>query len=347
MALIHDESDLRRAAVRDFLGGGRPLAVIEVPGEDLRERMRREVLAGLADPVRPFIPPTYLYDARGSDLYEQITALPEYYPTRTEARLLEQIAPLLAELVPARQLVELGSGSSAKTCLLLDAFQASGKPLTYVPIDISRTMLAASAERLVQAYPGMRVLALAAPFEEALALLPACTERLVVFLGGTLGNFTPEQQAAFFARLREAMPPGNHLLLGFDLRAHAGKPASVIHDAYNDAAGVTAAFNLNLLARLNRELGADFQLATWRHRAAYVRPEHQIEMVLESQRDQEVRVAGQVFRFPAGAGILSEISRKFDPEELAHWLEGRGFATRACWMDAQERFGLMLLRRRD
>ena len=345
MPLSGFEARSRQAAARDFLDGSDPLALIEVPGEDLRERMRREVLEGLSDPVRPMIPPTYLYDARGSELYEQITALPEYYPTRTEARLLEQVAPMLAAGVPATQLVELGSGSSMKTRLLLDAFHGGARRLTYVPIDISRAMLMETSERLVAAYPGMRVLALSAPFDEALALLPPCEQRLVAFLGGTLGNFTPEQQEAFFKMLGEAMAPGSHLLLGFDRRAHAGKSASVIQVAYDDAQGVTAAFNLNLLTRLNRELGATFRVDRWRHRARYVEETHQIEMVLESLVDQDVRVAGHVFRFRAGEGILTEISRKFDPEELASWLAERGFALQACWMDPEERFGLMLLKR--
>ena len=188
-------------------------------------------------------------------------------------------------------------------------------------------------------------MAIAAPFDEALALLPACEERLVLFLGGTLGNFTPEQQEGFFAALRRAMPPGNTFLLGFDRRAHAGKPVSVLHAAYNDAQGVTALFNENLLIRLNRELGANFDPAGWRHRASYEVPEHQIEMVLESQVDQEVRVAGKRFAFRAGEGILTEISRKFDPAELSAWLAERGFEPRACWHDPRDQYGLLLLRR--
>jgi len=345
MPLSHFEARSRRAAVKDFLDGHEPLAVIALPGEDLKDRMRREVLEGLSAPVRPQISPTYLYDARGSELYERITALPEYYPTRTEARLLEQIAPMLAAGVSATQLVELGSGSSAKTRLLLDAFHGASRRLTYVPIDISQEMLAETAERLVAAYPGLRVLALAAPFDEALALLPPCEHRLVAFLGGTLGNFTPEQQEAFFERLGAVMGAGNHLLLGFDRRDNAGKPPSLIEAAYNDAQGVTAEFNLNLLTRLNRELGADFEVGRWRHRARYVEAQQQIEMLLESRIDQDVRVAGRVFRFRAGEGILTEISRKFDPEELAAWLAIRGFALQTCWMDPDERFGLMLLRK--
>ncbi len=333
-----------RATVRDFLSAETPaLRIIEALGADLRERMRREVLAGLGDPFRSGIPSTYFYDQTGSELYEQITALPEYYPTRTEASLLRQIAPRLADSIPARQMVELGSGSSAKTRLLLDAFHAGESPLTYVPIDVSRGMLRDIAGQLVEAYPGMRVLGLAAQFDDALDLLPLSDDRLVLFLGGTLGNFTPLRQDAFFAGLRRAMRPGNHLLLGFDRRAHPGKPASVIHAAYNDAHGVTAQFNLNLLTRLNRELEADFRLACWQHRAFYNAAEHQIEMVLESTTDQAVRVAGQLFFYKAGESILTEISRKFDPDELASWLARQGFVTRACWMDEREVYGLMLV----
>ncbi len=346
MAVSGTPEPVLRSAVRDFLASDSPrVRVIEVPVGDLRERMRQDVLAGLDDPVMPSIPPTYFYDAEGSTLYEQITRLPEYYPTRTEARLLRRIVPCLADILEVKELVELGSGSSAKTRVILDAFQASDRPLTYIPIDISRTILRRTANTLAHAYPALRVLGLAAPFEDALSLLPPKPDRLLLFLGGTLGNFSATAQDAFFTALSGAMVPGNHLLLGFDRRAHAGKPVSVIEAAYNDRQGVTARFNVNLLTRLNRELGADFRVERWRHRALYNVSEHQIEMWLDSQADQTVHLAGRTYRFRAGEGILTEISRKFDPEELAASLAGQGLVMRACWMDARESYGLLLLRR--
>jgi dimethylhistidine N-methyltransferase len=346
MAVSGKPEPVLRSAVRDFLASDSPrVRVIEVPVGDLRERMRQDVLEGLDDPVMPSIPPTYFYDAEGSKLYEQITRLPEYYPTRTEARLLSQIVPCLAEMLEVKELVELGSGSAAKTRVILDAFRAGDRPLTYIPIDISRTMLRRTAENLAQSYPALRVLGLAAPFEDALSLLHPQPDRLLLFLGGTLGNFSPAAQDAFFTALSGAMAPGNHLLLGFDRRAHAGKPEHVIAEAYNDRQGVTARFNANLLARLNRELGADFRLERWRHRAIYNASEHQIEMWLDSQADQTVHLADRSYCFRAGAGILTEISRKFDPEELAAALAIRGLVMRACWMDDRETYGLLLVRR--
>lgn len=334
------------SAARDFLAADSPrVAVLESPSESLLARMRRDVLEGLADPRSRAIPPIYFYDAKGSALYEAITALPEYYLTRKEAALLRQVAPLLADTLPVTELVELGSGSSTKTRILLDAFREGDRPLTYIPIDVSRDFLRSVAEALVEEYPGLRVLGIAAPFEDALALLPPAEGRLFLFLGSTLGNFSPPQQEAFFFQLRQAMRPGNYLLLGFDLRAHGRKQGSFIRAAYDDPQGVTARFNLNLLERLNRELGADFALRHWRHQALYAESEHQIEMHLVSVRPQTVHVAGEAFRFEAGEGILTEISRKFDPEELAAWFSRRGFVTSAGWQDAEETYGLMLLRR--
>lgn len=337
-----------RSAVRGFLAADSPrVAVLESPSESLLVRMRRDILEGLRDPRDRAIPPIYFYDAKGSALYEAITALPEYYLTRKEAALLRQIAPLLAESLPVTELVELGSGSSTKTRILLDAFQEGDRPLTYIPIDVSRDFLRSVAEALVEEYPALRVLGIAAPFEDALALLPPAEGRLFLFLGSTIGNFSPSQQVAFVSHLRQAMSPGNDLLLGFDLRAHGRKPAAFIQSAYADPQGVTARFNLNLLERLNRELGADFALQNWRHQARYAESGDRIEMRLVSTRPQAVHVAGRAFHFEAGEGILTEISRKFDPEELAAWFSERGFVASACWLDAEETYGLMLLRRQE
>ncbi|MDB5101189.1 MAG: dimethylhistidine N-methyltransferase, partial [Cyanobacteria bacterium RYN_339] len=311
-------------------------------------RMRREVAVGLGAPGLASLPPKFLYDAAGSELYERITGLPEYYPTRTEARLLEAIAPALRRLVRPREIVELGSGSSSKTRTILDALAAGPRQATYVAIDVSEAALADATCRLVKDYPGLRVLGLVGEFEDALAMLLPAPGRLAIFLGGTLGNLTAEQQELFFARVAASLGPDGHLLIGFDRRAHAGKPAERIRVAYDDAEGVTAAFNLNVLRHLNTALGMDFDPTAWVHEAIYDEHLHQIEMRLVSLRDQVVHLPGypDPLKFPAGRRILTEISRKFAPEELAAWLGRRGFTPVRSWTDDQAMFGLMLLQRR-
>jgi dimethylhistidine N-methyltransferase len=321
--------------------------VVAVDRGDGADRMRREVLAGLSDPAQPWVPPTYFYDRRGSELYEAITALEEYYPTRTEAALLSAIADELGALVAPTEVVELGSGSSSKTHVILDALGAHRRDLTYMPLDVSPTMLDMGAEQLVARYSRLRVLGLAGQYEDGFRALPPATNRLFVFLGGTIGNFKPEFQEAFFAQLAAVMRPGNRLLLGFDRRAHDGKPAEVIEAAYNDALGITAEFNLNMLAHLNAALGGDFELGHWSHEAHYDRESHRIEMHLRSLEDQEVTLSalGRSFAFRRGQRILTELSRKFDPQELAQWFESRGFRCERRWTDEQGYVGLMLLER--
>jgi dimethylhistidine N-methyltransferase len=320
--------------------------------------MAREVLSGLSDPVQKWVPPTYFYDREGSEIYEEITELPEYYPTRTEAALLRRILPELRHLVRPTQIVELGSGSSTKTRLLFEVFASfsqtgsatanAGAAPVYIPIDVSRSMLERTARRLVEEYPPLRVLGLCGQYEDALPALPPSGSRLVVFLGGTIGNFTPAFQSTFFTRLGLFMRPGNQLLLGFDRRAHKGKPASLIVEAYNDRSGVTARFNLNLLRRLNRELGADFDLSGFAHRAIYSERSDQIEMHLISQREQMVHIPnGGTFRFRQGETLLTELSRKFDPAELAVWFARHGFHCVERWTDDGQLFGLMLLEREE
>lgn len=325
---------------------GPRLSVLKLQHDDATARMRAEVTAGLAGQPR-CIPPTYFYDDAGSALYEQITRLDAYYLTRTEAALLRRIGPQLARSLGNPEIIELGSGTSTKTRLLLEAFATGGRTLMYVPIDVSQTMLFESAQRLVAEYPTLRVMGLAGQFEDALDVLPPSSQRLVLFLGGTIGNFTPTYQEAFFERLAGCLAPGSHLLLGFDRRPHARKPVSRILAAYNDAEGVTARFNLNLLARLNRELGADFRPEAWEHRAHYNPLEHQIEMYLESREAQEVRLEALdlTVAFEAGECILTEISRRFDPSELAGWFEDRDFRAVQHWSDERQDFSLMLLKR--
>jgi L-histidine Nalpha-methyltransferase len=301
--------------------------ILELPLQDGTAHMAAEVSAGLSSKYNRTLPCTYFYDARGSQLYEEITQLPEYYPTRTEAALLEQISPTLQELLTDRdnknlplQIVELGSGSSAKTRLLLNAW--THQPMVYIPIDVSESMLSFAARRLADSYPHLTVLGLAGEYEDALSLLPPHANRLFLFLGGTIGNFTPAFQNQFFTTLARRMETGAKLLLGFDRQPHTGKPVERIEAAYNDSQGITDQFNLNILSHINHRLGGHFNLNHWRHQAIYNHDEHQIEMYLES---------------------LTEISRKFDPDELADWFRRKGFECHQQWTDPAENFGLMLL----
>ena len=335
------------ARVSRVLAHGGRLEVVRVDTPDAHPSLREHVLEGLGRPGGRELSPLYFYDATGSELYEVITGLDEYYPTRHEAALLHRIAPDLAHLTGVRELVELGSGSSTKTRIVLEALGAGREPLTYVPVDISHEMLAESARMLVGDYPGLRVVGLSGRYEPALEALVPADGRMFMFLGGTIGNFTPEFQVTFFAHLAAAMQPGNLFLLGFDRRPHPGKPTEVVRLAYDDPHGVTAAFNLNLLVRLNRELGTDFDPGSWQHLARYDEALDRIEMHLLCRRDQEVRLPGepQPFRFRRGETILTEISRKFDPDGLSTWFGERGFRTVANWTDAPGYVGLLLLER--
>jgi dimethylhistidine N-methyltransferase len=329
------------------------VCLLTLQDRDALSVMRHEVAEGLASPRRRSIPPTYFYDETGSQLYEAITRLPEYYPTRTEAALLKTVAPELARWVQPGQLVELGSGSSTKTRILFDAF-FTAQPhagLVYVPIDVSATMMRETADQLVAQYSALRVLGLISQFETGIACLnqlPSTGERLIVFLGGTLGNFTPAYQTWFFRHLSQSMQSGERLLLGFDRCPHPGKPVERIVAAYNDAQGVTAAFNRNLLTHLNHALGAQFDASAWRHEAIYNAEAHQIEMYLVSQLAQQVSIEAleQTVAFEAGERILTEISRKFDPEALGAWFTDCWLDAEQCWSDPEGLFGLLLLRKR-
>ena len=320
--------------------------VLTVSRSNPFETMASEVLQGLSSPPR-WISSTYFYDAQGSMLYEQITNLAEYYATRAEAHLLQQIVPELSQNLTASELIELGSGSSRKTRILLSALAKEGKLRTYIPIDVSPSMLVSTAKRLSDEYPFLKIMALAGTYEEALAALPPAAERTFLFLGGTIGNLTAPMQDAFFARLAQVMQPGHQLLLGFDRSPNARKPVELILRAYNDSQGITAQFNLNLLARLNRDLDTNFRLDTWCHRAVYAPSDNQIEMRLDCLDDQEVFFPHQKQKLSLrrGESILTEISRKFAPQQLADWFEARGFHCQASWTDEAQLVGLLLLRR--
>jgi dimethylhistidine N-methyltransferase len=304
--------------------------------------LRDEVLAGLrAD--RKTLHPKLFYDAAGAALFERITTLPEYYPTRTELAILRACAPEMASLAgPRAALVEYGSGAGAKVRLLLDAFAAAGTPAAaYVPIDISREQLAYVAAELAADYPDVPVRPVCADYTGAVRIpdLPQRARRVAFFPGSTIGNFHPTEAAAFLRRVRRTVAADGALVLGIDRR----KDARVLQAAYDDAAGVTAAFNLNLLTRLNRELGADFDLARFRHRAVWNDAASRIEMHLESVAAQVVHVAGTPVRFAPGETIWTESSYKYDRPRLERLVTEGGFELTRLWHDADDRFWVAFL----
>ncbi len=287
----------------------RPLRAPDARAFDTR--LRAEALGGLLA-ERKTLPPKLFYDAPGAELFERICALDEYYVTRAELAILRERAGEIAALAgPRCALVEYGSGAGVKVRLLLDALDA---PAAYVPVDISREQLAAVAASLAGDYPGVAVRPLCADYTAPLRLprLPAGARRLAFFPGSTIGNFHPTEAAAFLRRMRRSLGPGGALILGVDRR----KAAATLRAAYDDRDGVTAAFNLNVLARLNRELGADFDLARFRHRASFAPGPSRVEMHLESLAEQEVRVAGARVRFARGETLWTESSYKYDRARL-------------------------------
>jgi L-histidine N-alpha-methyltransferase len=292
--------------------------------------------------------PKYFYDSLGSRLFEAITELPEYYPTRAEAEIFRDHAGEIASALDGRlRLVELGSGDAQKTRLLIEAILARQGDLDYLPIDISRSAVEQSGDRLLGAYPELRITAYVAEYQPALRslrrepLAPEVARTLVLFLGSTIGNLDPPERIDLLRDVRALLRPGDGLLLGTDLK----KDEDVLLAAYDDALGVTAAFNRNLLVRINRELGGEIDLATFRHRVRYDRDRGRIEMHLESRRDQLVSIRGLGLEvgFAAGETIHTESSYKFDPAQIADLAAATGFAPRRTWTDAARRFGSHLL----
>jgi dimethylhistidine N-methyltransferase len=304
-----------------------------------------DVALGLA--ARPkTLPPKYFYDAQGSRLFDRITTLPEYYLTRTEQMILADCARALAARMGPADLVELGCGSARKTRLVVEALIGEATaPLLYVPIDVSAPALEEGSRALAAAFPRVEVKGLVATYEAALAELPArrAPRRLMMFLGSTIGNLDPAETDAFLATVSRALEPGDGLLLGFDLV----KTPGIIEAAYNDAQGVTAAFNLNMLRHLNRRFDGDFDLARFQHRAFFNPSASQIEMHLASAGAQTVRLRrlGVGARFEPGETIRTEISRKFRFAELAAAVESRGFRVEERWSDSLEWFAVALFRR--
>ncbi|MCS7031055.1 MAG: L-histidine N(alpha)-methyltransferase [Gloeomargarita sp. SKYG116] len=290
------------------------------------------------------LPSYYFYDQRGSELFEQICNLPEYYPTRTEQKILASAAPEIAALTGPCDLVELGSGSSRKTRLLLDAYSQLQGDCTYIPIDVSTTMLQTTALHLLADYPCLFIHALAGVYETALEHLPpSARARLLIFLGSTIGNLSPQEEGQFLRQIYLSLSPGDHFLLGVDLQ----KDIHVLTAAYNDSQGVTAAFNLNILRHLNHCFRGNFSLDRFTHWAFYNEELHQIEMHLVSLEYQVIQLLdlGLEVDLRAQETIRTEISRKFDVTLMAKQLDCHGLPVQRVWQDEQKWFALLLCKR--
>jgi len=308
-----------------------PDALVTEPGESGdRDDFRRALLAGLKRRPRA-IPPKFLYDARGSELFDRICGLPEYYLTRTETGILDRHAGDIARRAAAGcALIEFGSGSSVKSRLLLDAMR--DKLALYCPIDISREHLDRTAASLRRDYPGLRIEAVCADYMAPVDLpaIAGALPKVGFFPGSTIGNLEPRDAEEFLRKARRLVGDTGALVLGTDLK----KAPQVLHDAYNDSAGVTAAFTLNLLVRANRELGADFDVAAFAHDASYDPVEGRIEIYLKSLARQAVHVAGCTFEFAEGERLHAEYSYKYDRSQIEALARAGGFAVAEIWTDA-------------
>ncbi|GAW49223.1 MULTISPECIES: L-histidine N(alpha)-methyltransferase [unclassified Nocardioides] len=311
------------------LTGSPGLSVLLDPA-DLRAQLSDDVRKGLTAPEK-WLPPKYFYDDLGSELFEEITRVTEYYPTRAERTLLHLHATEIAALSGASVLLELGSGSSAKTRILLDALSGAGRLSGYVAVDVSQGALAGAVAMLAAEHPGLPVEAVVADFERDLCALPVPGSRLVAFLGGTIGNFAPRQREGFLSSLSAALWPGESLLVGLDL---VKDPLRLVA-AYDDAAGVTARFNKNVLRVLNRELGADFDIAAFTHVARWDPYQEWIEMRLQADRAMTVDIAdlGLEISFRRGEEIRTEISAKFRRAGIERELAAAGLSPQGWWSD--------------
>jgi L-histidine N-alpha-methyltransferase len=318
-----------------------PTIDIHLSGSDLRGAMEHDVRTGLTA-LPKSIPPVYFYDDRGSRLFDEITRLPEYYPTRAERSILDAHAKDIAGGSDADTLVELGAGTCDKSRVLLDAMQSTGTLVRFVPLDVSETTLWDAATALSEEYPGLAVSAVVGDFHRHLDQLPTDGRRLFAFLGGTIGNLDPGQRCDFLIGLAKVMAQDDRLLLGTDLV----KDQSLLVAAYDDKAGVTAEFNRNVLRVLNRELGADFAPERFEHVARWNEREHRIEMWLRSSLDQRVHVAdlGLDLVFGSGEEMLTEISTKFSPGALEVELGECGFVVESMWTSDGDEFLLSMVR---
>ena len=298
-----------------------------------------EVLAGLSGAQKALCP-KYFYDARGCELFDAICGLAEYYPTRTEMAMMQECAPEMAmRLGPDCVLIEYGSGTSRKTRVLI----AELEPCAYMPVDIAGGQLKVSAMELEAAFPRLKIIAVCADYSRLLTLPEIDTvgarRRVIYFPGSTIGNFTAPEARLFLQNARALAGAEGAMLVGVDLK----KDSALLHAAYNDAQGITAEFNLNLLARINRELGADFDLSAFRHRAFYNAGAGRIEMHLESLRTQRVTLGGRSFDFRSGETIHTENSYKYSVSEFQQLARSAGFEPAACWTDPRQWFAVHLL----
>jgi L-histidine N-alpha-methyltransferase len=310
-----------------------------LPADSAAHALRRDVLDGLTRTPKS-LPPKWFYDSRGSDLFDQITRLPEYYPTRAEAEILRMRAGDVAAASGADTLVELGSGTSEKTRILLDALRDGGSLRRFIPFDVDASVLAAAGAAIGEEYPGIEIDAVCGDFEQHLGKIPHVGQRLVAFLGSTIGNLTAGPRADFLNTLSDSLQPGDTLLLGTDLV----KDVDRLVRAYDDSAGVTARFNKNVLAVVNRELDADFDLAAFEHVARWNVDEERIEMWLRASTAQRVSVEALdlTVDFAAGEEMLTEVSCKFRPDGVADELAAAGLRRINWWTDSAGDFGLSL-----
>lgn len=316
------------------------IKIVSQPNQYLKND-GEDVIQGLNKNPK-ILPSKYFYDDSGSELFEKICELPEYYPTRTEAWILQQYADEIVQITGACELVELGSGSSTKTLFLLDAYQKIASQCRYVPIDVSGGILKSTILKLQQKYPTFSIEGLIGTYEQALVKLEStwASSRMIFFLGSSLGNFTPPECDAFLRQIVKALQPGDYFLLGVDLQ----KPKEILEPAYNDSQGVTAAFNLNMLSHLNWRFQGNFDINLFTHQAIYNQADSQIEMYLNCQDNHWVNleILDLKVSFQAGESILTEISRKFDLASMQKQLEVQGLETVKIWTDPQQWFGLIL-----
>ncbi|HXA43140.1 MAG TPA: L-histidine N(alpha)-methyltransferase [Candidatus Solibacter sp.] len=319
-----------------------PITVaVHTIGRDSRQDLIDDVRRGLTQSPK-VLPPRWFYDERGSDLFEKITELPEYYQTRTEYAILQRHADEIVSRTRAASIVELGAGSCTKSRVLIKAAKGKGTLSTFVPFDISESTIRRAASELVEEYTDLSIYCVTGVFDEHLTQIPRFGTQLVVFLGSTIGNFSAEETRAFLAEVRRLMQPGDFFLLGVDLV----KAEASLQAAYDDAAGITAEFNLNLLARINRELSADFDLRAFEHVARWNAGMSRVEMYLRSLTEQRVEIpgAGLTVEFRAGELMRTEICTKYTRAGTEELLAGGGMEPVAWYSDPQERFGLALAR---
>jgi L-histidine Nalpha-methyltransferase len=301
----------------------------------------QEIIQGLTNNPKS-LPAKYFYDDQGSELFEKICELPEYYPTRTEALILGKYATEIAQITGDCELIELGSGSSTKTRLLLDAYHTPENACKYVPIDISQSILESSIIQLQEEYSDIQIEGLVGSYEQALVHFEpkSWPRRMIFFLGSSIGNFTSEQCDHFLNQVTAVLHPGDYFLLGIDLQ----KPKPILEAAYNDSQGITAAFNLNMLSHLNWRFQGNFEPNFFSHQAIYNQEETQIEMYLISQKSQVVNLdkLNLTVTFETGEKLLTEISRKFDLKPMQKDLQLKGLKTLRMFTDPQNLFGLIL-----